>query len=106
MAAADDARRARRRWGVANIVAKKAGKVDMLGFVVWSSLVPPIPLFLLSLLFEGPGAVVARAHHWLGIGRCCSSAGLDDFGYGAWSVLFAAIRLDGRAVHAAGPVVG
>ena len=44
-------------WAVANIVVKKTGKIDMFGFVVWSSLVPPIPLFVLSLLFEGPGAV-------------------------------------------------
>jgi O-acetylserine/cysteine efflux transporter len=39
-------------WGVANIISKLAGKIDMLGFVVWSSLVPPIPLFLLSWLLE------------------------------------------------------
>ena len=39
-------------WGVANIISKLAGKIDMLGFVVWSSLVPPIPLFALSSLLE------------------------------------------------------
>jgi O-acetylserine/cysteine efflux transporter len=39
-------------WGVANIISKLAGKIDMLGFVVWSSLVPPIPLFALSWLLE------------------------------------------------------
>jgi O-acetylserine/cysteine efflux transporter len=39
-------------WGVANIISKLAGRIDMLGFVVWSSLVPPIPLFALSWLLE------------------------------------------------------
>lgn len=44
-------------WGVANIVSKKAGRIDMLAFVVWSSLVAPIPLLGLSLLIDGPERV-------------------------------------------------
>jgi O-acetylserine/cysteine efflux transporter len=44
-------------WGVANIVSKKAGRVDMLGFIVWSSLVAPLPLLGLSLWLDGPTAV-------------------------------------------------
>jgi len=44
-------------WGVANIVSKKAGRVDMLGFIVWSSLVAPLPLLGLSLWLDGPVAV-------------------------------------------------
>lgn len=46
-------------WGVANIVAKRAGRIDMLGFVVWASLVPPLPLLALSLLIDGPHEVAA-----------------------------------------------
>lgn len=46
-------------WGLANIVAKKAGRVDMFAFVVWSSLVSPLPLLALSLVFEGPEAIGA-----------------------------------------------
>ncbi|MDR6357546.1 O-acetylserine/cysteine efflux transporter [Pseudomonas psychrotolerans] len=41
-------------WGLGNIVTKKIGKVDMLGLVVWGSLIPPIPFFILSWLLEGP----------------------------------------------------
>ena len=41
-------------WGVANIISKRAGRIDMLGFVVWSSLVAPIPLLGLSLLDRRP----------------------------------------------------
>jgi O-acetylserine/cysteine efflux transporter len=44
-------------WGIANIVSKRAGRVDMLGFIVWSSLVAPLPLLGLSLWLDGPTAV-------------------------------------------------
>ena len=59
----------------------------MLSFVVWSSLVPPIPLLLLSLLFEGPGAVPYAIDHitWLGVGSLLFVGWIStDFGYGAW----------------------
>ncbi len=77
-------------WAIANIVVKRLGKVDMFGFVVSSSLVPPIPLFLLSLLFEGPGAIPSALDHisWLGIGSLLFVGWVStDFGYGAWSLL-------------------
>jgi len=44
-------------WGVGNIASKKAGKIDMLSFVVWGSLVPILPLFALSFMVEGPAAI-------------------------------------------------
>jgi len=77
-------------WAIANIVVKKLGKVDMFAFVIWSSLVPPIPLFLLSLIFEGPGAIPFALSHitWLGIGSLLFVGWIStDFGYGAWSLL-------------------
>jgi O-acetylserine/cysteine efflux transporter len=77
-------------WGVGNIVTKRAGKIDMLAFVVWSSLVPPIPLFVLSLLFEGPGAVPAAMQNltWVGSGSLLFVAyAATLFGYGIWSML-------------------
>lgn len=46
-------------WGCANIVVKKAGKVDMLAFLVWSSLFSPLPLALLSFWLEGAPAIIA-----------------------------------------------
>jgi O-acetylserine/cysteine efflux transporter len=77
-------------WAIGNTVTKRAGKIDMLGFVVWSSLVPPIPLLALSLLIEGPGAIPAAVQHitWLGGGSLLFMAWLATlFGYGTWSVL-------------------
>jgi len=41
-------------WALGNIVTKKVGKVDLVGLVVWGSLVPPLPFLLLSYWMEGP----------------------------------------------------
>ncbi len=40
-------------WALGNIITKKIGKVDLLGLVVWASLIPPLPFLLLSYYFEG-----------------------------------------------------
>ena len=50
-------------FGASNIITKKAGAIDMLSLVAWGSLVPPIPMFVLSLLFEGPGALAEAIGH-------------------------------------------
>lgn len=46
-------------WGIANVLTKKAGRVDALAFNVWGALVAPIPLLGLSLLIEGPQTILA-----------------------------------------------
>lgn len=46
-------------WGLANVLTKKAGRVDALAFTVWGSLAAPVPLLVLSLLIEGWPAVSA-----------------------------------------------
>lgn len=48
-------------WGCANIIGKLAGPIDMLSFIVWSSLVSPIPLVLLSWWLEGSAGFAALA---------------------------------------------
>lgn len=45
-------------WATSNIVTKRAGRIDMFAFVIWGSLVPPLPMLALSLLFDGPSALV------------------------------------------------
>jgi O-acetylserine/cysteine efflux transporter len=76
-------------WGLSNIVTKQAGKVDMLAFVIWGSLVPPIPMLLLSWFFEGPTAFTALTElSWRGIGSIAFIAyGSTLFGYGMWAGL-------------------
>lgn len=77
-------------WGVANLVTKKAGKVDMLAFVAWSSLVPPLPLFGLSFFLEGPDAIAAAMSHidtrTLGV-IAFNGFGATLVGFGLWSYL-------------------
>jgi O-acetylserine/cysteine efflux transporter len=46
-------------WALGNIVTKKVGQVDLVGLVVWGSLIPPLPFFALSYAFEGPQRIVA-----------------------------------------------
>jgi O-acetylserine/cysteine efflux transporter len=46
-------------WGLANVLTKKAGKVNALAFTVWGSLVAPLPLLGLSWLLEGREAIGA-----------------------------------------------
>ena len=77
-------------WGVSNILTKKAGRIDMLAFIVWISLVPILPLLALSLVFEGPAAIAATLAHpsWTAVGAVAYLAGPTTlFGYGVWSFL-------------------
>jgi O-acetylserine/cysteine efflux transporter len=85
-------------WGISNIVVRQATmaaaaqgkKIDMLSLVVWSSLVPPVPLFLLSLVFDSPETVSSAVIH-LNMLSLFSIAylafGATILGYGAWSYL-------------------
>jgi O-acetylserine/cysteine efflux transporter len=43
-------------WGIGNLCSRQARAPRPLGLLVWSSLVPPLPLLGLSLAIEGPGA--------------------------------------------------
>ena len=44
-------------WGVTNVITRVAQPPDPLAMLVWASLVPPLPLLGLSLLFEGPAEI-------------------------------------------------
>ena len=46
-------------WGLANVLTKKAGKVNAVSFTVWGALAAPLPLLALSYVVEGPTAIVA-----------------------------------------------
>lgn len=77
-------------WGGGNILTKRAGKIDMVGFVAWSSLVPPLPLLSLSLLTEGFTADWSALSHIgfvLAGSVAFSSYASTLVGYGLWSIL-------------------
>ena len=80
-------------WGVGNVVAKRAAieyHADMFALVVWSSLMPPIPLAILSLLFEGGTdvlAAVASASAWAWGSVLLLAWGATLFGFASWAGL-------------------
>lgn len=79
-------------WAGGNIVAKQAGQVDMLSYVVWASVFAIPPLAVLSLLFDGIPAIQAGFADatlvtWAGV--LWQSAGNTLFGYTAWGWLLA-----------------
>jgi O-acetylserine/cysteine efflux transporter len=79
-------------WAAGNLVARSAGRVDALAFMVWSSPFAAVPLWLIALVLVGPaeigrsiaaGGVVAwSAVAWQAIGNTL-------FGYGVWNWLLA-----------------
>ena len=44
-------------WGIANLCMKQAGGANALNLIVWVSLVPPLPLILLSAALDGPAEI-------------------------------------------------
>ena len=79
-------------WAGGNIVARQAGTVNMLAYVVWASLFSIPPLFLMSLWFEGWPAMVegvrrADALTWGAV--AWQAVGNTMFGYAAWGWLLA-----------------
>jgi O-acetylserine/cysteine efflux transporter len=74
-------------WGCGNVVTRAAGAKRPFSLLVWSSLVAPVPLLGLSLIFEGVG-------HWQSAASSVGVSGMSAlayvvivstfFGYGTW----------------------
>lgn len=39
-------------WSISNVIMKQIKNVNLLYFIVWVSLIPPVPLFIFSYIFE------------------------------------------------------
>ncbi|MFV2175137.1 EamA family transporter [Actinomadura sp. LOL_016] len=81
-------------WGLGNVAMRRmnreGGDVDPFAFMVWMSLVPILPLFALSLVFEGAGALpeAVRDASWGGVGSLMFIAYVSTlFCFGAWGWL-------------------
>lgn len=77
-------------WGVGNLALKRAAPSDPLRFMTWMCIVPPLPLFAMSLAFEGPGEVGAAlsAVDLGGLGAVLYIAFLaTTVGWGLWGRL-------------------
>ncbi len=77
-------------WAFSNIATKRSGASDMLRLISWVSLIPPLPLLVLSWIFEGPQAIstaltgISRE----GMGALLYIAFLaTTVGFGLWSFL-------------------
>jgi O-acetylserine/cysteine efflux transporter len=77
-------------WACSNMLMKRVGKVNMLNLMIWVSLVPPLPLFVISFLSEGWQADLAALSHvtWTGIGAVLFVAYVATvFGFGVWGAM-------------------
>lgn len=82
-------------WALGNIAARRLRIQAGLPLVVWSALVVPVPLLLLSLLVEGPGswAEAARAWGWRQTASTAYTVVLSTlYGYAVWNSLLARHR--------------
>lgn len=80
-------------WALGNIVTRavsRHGPINQLAFVVWASLVPPIPFLVLSAWIEGPAAMAQAISDFSlrsfgAVAYLAWAATL--FGYGLWTRL-------------------
>lgn len=79
-------------WAGGNLVARQAGRINMLAYVVWSSLFAAPPLVALSLLLEGWPAIshgLQAADTWTWLAVVWQALGNTLFGYAVWAWLLA-----------------
>lgn len=71
-------------WGLGNVAARKANSPSPLGLLVWSSLVPPVPLLSLSAIFERGEVVGLDASGLLALAYVVILSTLGGFGAWVW----------------------
>ncbi len=77
-------------WATGNVITRVARPDDAAGFLVWTALIPPIPLLAASLVVEGPGRI-ATAGRSLTVSAVLALLYVaflsSGFGYMAWAYL-------------------
>lgn len=77
-------------WGIANLIVKMSGEKNALSMIVWASLAAPLPLFIMSFLFEDHAAIIQVLTHpsLLMLGSIAFLAWpATILGFGVWSFL-------------------
>ncbi len=77
-------------WGVSNILMKQTKAPDLFRLILWVSLVPPLPLLLLSFAVEGPDRMLHAfdTPTLPGLSALAYIAGAATlFGFAAWGFL-------------------
>ena len=76
-------------WAVSNILMKLSGNIDMFRLIIWMSIIPPIPLFLVSLVFETGHASALSNISWVGAGAILYTGLISTVvAFGIWGRLF------------------
>jgi len=79
-------------WAGGNLVVRSAGGVNMLAYMVWTSLFAVPPLLIMALVLEGWPRMLAgieAADRWTWGAVLWQSVGNTMFGYGVWGWLLA-----------------
>jgi O-acetylserine/cysteine efflux transporter len=79
-------------WGVSNVCTRVAKPSDGFAFLIWASLVGPVPLTGLSLAFEGPSSITRAfgSLDWPALLSLLYIVVVSTlFGFGAWTWLLA-----------------
>lgn len=74
-------------WGAGNLITKRIKTPSLMALVIWGSFVACLPMFILSLLIEGPATIIASYHQitWKGIGSLLYIVYISTWvGYGIW----------------------
>jgi O-acetylserine/cysteine efflux transporter len=77
-------------WAIGNVLSRRVRSASGLSLTVWSGLVVPVPMFLLSLVVDGPGEVGHTLTHLpaSAIWATAYPAYLASLvGYGTWNLL-------------------
>ncbi|MDP2293314.1 MAG: EamA family transporter [Actinomycetota bacterium] len=77
-------------WGIGNVVSRASGIRSGLSLTVWSAVIVPVPLLVLSLLLDGPSTVGSALAHfsWKSILSTLYTAGLASLlGYSIFNGL-------------------
>ncbi|GLY68675.1 EamA family transporter [Amycolatopsis taiwanensis] len=81
-------------WAIGNVCSRQARPDNPLHLTLWMSVVPPIPMFVLSLVFEGPSAqwqslaTLGTANGWQGLAAFGYVVGFGTVvGAGIWVTL-------------------
>lgn len=87
-------------WAISNIIVRFASNkatqqgqnIDMFALIVWSSLIPPIPLLFLSTFLDSPSVLMEALRNLNGqsiFSVLYLAVAATWFGYGVWSYLLA-----------------
>lgn len=77
-------------WAIGNVISRASGATGGLALTVWSALVVPVPLVLLSIALDGPDVLSqgAAAFGWKAAVATLYTAGLASLvGYGVFNTL-------------------